>query len=169
MAVTGLTPSSNAEGTSALAVAACEYSSMLAKKNTTASSQGDCCRMVPETALMSSMWALMKVSPSQATPRMQMQALMPDLKVAVEVILPVSMRHSRQISVAAESMNTMMASLRGSTGFWISPTLSLISVAYSTTAMMAARKMATDFFAPGRICMRVSPRSVTKPLARRSW
>ena len=67
--MSGETPRSSADGTSALAVAACEYSSMLAKKNTTASSQGDCFRMSPETALMSSMWALMKVSPSQATPR----------------------------------------------------------------------------------------------------
>jgi hypothetical protein len=73
--------------------------------------------------------ALTKVSPSQATPRTQTQALMPDLKVLALSTSPVSILQVMLISVAIVSINTTIASLRGRTGFWISPTVSLMAVA----------------------------------------
>ncbi len=75
------------------------------------------------------MWVFTKVSPSQATPSTQIQALIPDLNVLALSISPVSSLQLRQISVAIVSMKTTIASLRGNTGLVISPTVGLIMVA----------------------------------------
>lgn len=55
--------------------------------------------------------------PSQATPSTQTQALIPDLKVLALSTSPVSILQVMLISVAMVSINTTIASLRGSTGF----------------------------------------------------
>ena len=78
---------------------------------------------------MSLICALTKVSPSQATPRTQTQALIPDLKVLAFSTSPVSILQVMLIRVAMVSINTTIASLRGSTGFLIRPTVSLMAVA----------------------------------------
>jgi len=69
------------------------------------------------------------VSPSQATPITQIQALMPDLKVLALRISLVSSLQVRLMSVAMVSINTTIASLRGSGGLTINPTLALVAVA----------------------------------------
>ena len=69
------------------------------------------------------------MSPSQATPSTQIQALMPDLKVAALAISEASILVKVTMAVAAASINTMMASLRPSVGFSMILTASEISVA----------------------------------------
>ena len=67
-------------GVMALAVAAWEYRSMAAMKNTTARRAGYWATESAAMALISAEWPETNVSPSQATPNTQMQAIMPDWK-----------------------------------------------------------------------------------------
>jgi hypothetical protein len=78
-------------------------------------------QQVAGTVWISLMCAFTKVSPSQATPSTHTQALIPDLKVLAFSTSLVSILQVMLISVAMVSMNTTIASLRGRTGFWISP------------------------------------------------
>ncbi len=82
---------------------------MDAKKRITASIHGLDSSILPAKTLISSRWLATKVVPSHATPRTQIQALMPDLKVDAFRIFFVSILQKRVIRVAAASMNEIMA------------------------------------------------------------
>ena len=81
------------------------------------------------STLISLICAATKVVPSQATPSTQMQALIPDLKVAALRMFLASTLQNRQIRVAAPSMKEMIASSRVRIGFLMRAKVELMAMA----------------------------------------
>ena len=74
-------------------------------------------------------WAFTNVVPIQATPRIQIAALMPDLNVDALRISSVFALHTNTMIAAVDNMKAMIAWSRVITGSVIRPTLLLIAVA----------------------------------------
>ena len=122
--VAGATPMASAVGNSALVEAACEYSREEAMTTRMANSHGLPDSAWPRWAWIQSLLAVMKVVPSQATPRMQAQAFMPVLKIEAAGMALGLARHRTRIAPAAASMTEMRHCPASMTGSAMTPTFS---------------------------------------------
>ncbi|CNU94948.1 Uncharacterised protein [Salmonella enterica subsp. enterica serovar Bovismorbificans] len=84
---------------------------------------------LPAVSLIQSMLADTKVSPSHATPRIQIQALIPALKVLELRMASVSTLHRMVVSVATLNMMIKIALVVFISGFSTRPRLGLLTIA----------------------------------------
>src|SRR5476649_1308741 len=121
----------------------------------------------PAVALIQGRFACTKVSPSQATPRIQIQALIPALNVLELSTASVLAEQSRVVKVATLSIMIKIALVVVMIGVTTHPSPGLLIMAYTTTLNTPAKNNKTDNFARGLRVVTLSPRSATSPSSKR--